>query len=140
MLSRRLNISGKKTLEAVAVRDDALKALARLTASPGHALKNSDIHALLSPIPLEVNLYLLAKAKKEPAKKALSLFISTLSRTETFLKGRDLKKMGVSEGPVIGEMLKDVLRKRLDNELGSKEDEQRFVEELMKKKPPDKKK
>lgn len=139
-LSRRLNISGRKTLEALGARGDALKALARLTANSGHALKNSEIHALLSPFPLEVNLYLLAKARKETARKALSLFISTLSRTETFLKGRDLEKMGVSEGPAMGEMLEAVFRKRLDNELTSKEDEQRFVEELIKKKPPDKKK
>lgn len=139
-LSKRLNISGKKTLESVGVKDDALKALARLAVNSGHALKNSEVHALLSPFPLEVNLYLLAKARKETAKKALSLFISTLSRTETFLKGRDLKKMGVSEGPVIGEMLEAVFRKRLDNELTTREDEQRFVEELIKKKPPDKRK
>ncbi|MBI5970853.1 MAG: CBS domain-containing protein [Deltaproteobacteria bacterium] len=138
-LSKRLNISGKKTLVAVGVRDDALKALSRLTVTSGHTLKNSEVYALLRPFPLEVNLYLLAKAKKEPAKKALSLFISTLSAAETFLKGRDLKKMGVSEGPAIGEILESVFRKRLDNEVITKEDEERFVEELIKKKPSDKK-
>jgi len=58
---------------------------------------------------------------------------------ETILKGADLKKFGVEQGPVMGIILRELLRKRLDGEVVTREDEEAFVMAYLRKKPGKKK-
>ena len=44
------------------------------------------------------------------------------------LDGREIMALGVEEGPEVGEMLRALLMARLDGEVSSREDEERFRE------------
>lgn len=129
-LSKRLGIAGRKSDSVINAREDGLRALGRI--STGLVQKNSALYGLLSPLPLEVVIYLLAKAQKEPAKKALAAYVTRLKTTSTELKGNDLKKMGIKQGRVIGEVLQAVFQKRLDGEILTRADEEVFVKKFLK--------
>lgn len=131
VLVRRLMISGKKRIEVLKARREGLKALSILNS--GGARTNSALFELLEDLPLEIIIYLLAKASRESVKKALSSYITRLKYTEVSLKGVDLKRLGVKEGPFMGEVLSELLKKRLDGVLASREDEEAFVREYLKK-------
>lgn len=130
-LMARLGISGKKRLEVLGRREEARKALGRIQA--GAARKGSDLYELLSPLPLELILYLMAKAGREPARKALSSYITTLRHIRPELRGGDLKRLGIAEGPAMGEILRVLLKKRIDGETATREDEERLVKAHVKK-------
>ncbi|MCL4873511.1 CBS domain-containing protein [bacterium] len=129
-LMARLGISGKKRLDVLGRREEARKALGKIQS--GAAKKASDIFELLSPLPLELILYLMAKAGREPARKALSGYITALRHIRPELRGGDLKRLGVAEGPLMGEILRTLLKKRIDGETATREDEEQFVKSVMK--------
>ena len=124
-LIKRFSISGKKKIAVIEGRADGIKALNLINA--GFADKNSVLYELLTPIPLEVILYLMAKAAAEDAKRALSTYVTKLRHMETALKGEDLKAMGIEEGRAVGEILKAVLTKRLDGQALTRADEEAVV-------------
>ncbi|MBI5234120.1 MAG: CBS domain-containing protein [Deltaproteobacteria bacterium] len=124
-LAKRLSIVNRKEASIIASRERCLCALKRIKANP--RLRNSELFSLLNPLPIEVVLYLMAKTTDEQTRKSISLYITRLKGTETYLDGDDLKRMGVLEGPSMGKMLKTLLEKRLDGELETKEDEETFV-------------
>ncbi len=124
-LVKRLFISGKKRLAVLNARAEGLRALHRINS--GAVRKNSEVYALLRQLPIEVVIYLLAKAEKEETRKALSTYMTRLRYTETELKGADLKKLGVDEGPFMGTVLGLLLNKRLDGEIKTREEEEEFV-------------
>ncbi|OGP23393.1 MAG: hypothetical protein A2X99_07590 [Deltaproteobacteria bacterium GWB2_55_19] len=125
VLVRRLMITGRKRMEVLAARREGLKALSILNSGGPRA--NSALFELLEGLPLEIIIYILAKAERESVKKALSIYMTRLKHTEVALRGGDLKKLGVKEGPFMGEVLSELLKKRLDGELASREDEEAFV-------------
>jgi tRNA nucleotidyltransferase (CCA-adding enzyme) len=49
------------------------------------------------------------------------------------LNGEDLLRIGVLTGPELGKMLNLLLEARLDGEVGSREDEERFIIGMQKK-------
>lgn len=122
---KKMLITGKRRLHVLNSRGLGLRALGRL--NMGLIKKNSDIYDLLSPLPVEIIIYLIAKAQKESVRKALSMYITKLKYAETILKGADLKKLGVPESPVMGEIFRSLLKKRLDGEIATREDEEAFV-------------
>ena len=96
--------------------------------------KNSSIYELLAPLAIEVVLFLLAKAEKEGVRKTLSNYITKLRYTTPALRGADLKRLGIEPGPAMGDILRVLLRRRLDNELSTKEEEEEAVRGLVPKK------
>ncbi|HBG47348.1 MAG TPA: polya polymerase [Deltaproteobacteria bacterium] len=131
-LVRRFAVYGKKRLEVLAKRGEGLKALGRI--HTGMIKKNSSIYELLAPLPIEVVLFLLAKAEKEGVRKTLSNYITKLRYTTPALRGADLKRLGIEPGPAMGDILRVLLRRRLDNELSTKEEEEEAVRGLVPKK------
>ena len=131
LLVKRFAVSGKKRLTVLGMRAEGLKALGKI--HTGLVKKNSDLFDLLSPLPIEVLLFLLAKAGKEGVKKALSNYITQLRHTQPMLRGADLVKLGMAPGPIVGRILKELLRMRLDGEVATREDEERSARDLLKK-------
>jgi tRNA nucleotidyltransferase (CCA-adding enzyme) len=129
-LARRLSIPGKKRAAVIASRSKALGALGRMNA--GLTVKKSAIHGLLKILPIEAVIYLMARAEKESVRAALSNYIIKLRGSATLLKGRDLIRLGVQEGADVGMALDSILSKRLDDELVTKADEERFVKDFIK--------
>ena len=60
--------------------------------------------------------------------------MTKLRHTETILKGADLKRLGAEQGPVMGEILRELLKRRLDGEAVTREDEEAFVTAYLRKK------
>jgi tRNA nucleotidyltransferase (CCA-adding enzyme) len=115
-LVKRLVISGKKRLDALSSRNHALRTLGRMAA--GQLRKASALYDALSPLDIELILYLMAKAERESLRKAFSRYMTKLRHTET---------------------IRELLRRRLDNEAVTREDEEAFAEAFLKKKPGRKK-
>lgn len=131
-LIKRLFISSRKRLEVLGARAEGLKTL-RLIDS-GAAKKNSALYKILKPLPIEVVIYLLAKAEREESRKALSRYMTKLRYTKAELTGAELKKLGVEEGPFMGSALATLLDGRLDGTLKTVEQEKAAVKRFLVKK------
>lgn len=129
-LAKRLSMEGRKVMEVIASRSEGLRGLR--TVSMGMARKNSEIYGLLNGLPIEAMLYLIAKAGEDDAKKAISTYITRLRGIKTELGGEDLLAMGMKQGPAIGEVLEMLIKKRLDGEISTREEEEALAAEFIK--------
>lgn len=124
-LVKRLCIPGRRILETIEARRAASRALFMINSGAVKTL--SGAYELLKTLPLEITLYMLAKAENETAKKIISTHISTLRYMRPHLNGSGLKRLGFKEGAAIGEVLDAIFKKRCDGELKSREDEEVFA-------------
>jgi tRNA nucleotidyltransferase (CCA-adding enzyme) len=86
-----------------------------------------DIYHLLKEVNLEILLFSMAGAADAKKKKEISLFLLELRKVRPLLKGRDLKKLGISEGPLYSKILSGLLDERLRGRLRTEEDERKYV-------------
>ncbi len=125
----RLSIVDKKTVDIISRRRvyrRALKSLGREI-----PFSNSELYTLLSLLPIEGLLYMMARTEDEAVKKSLSTYITRLRGTAPALTGSELLGLGVPEGPQIGRTISALLLKRLDGEICSKDEEITFVKEVL---------
>jgi tRNA nucleotidyltransferase (CCA-adding enzyme) len=94
---------------------------------------DSALYRKLSSFSIELILYMMAAARKQKVKKAISHFFTKLRRVDIVLKGRDLKKMGLKPGPIYRKVLEAVLDARLDGKLKTKNDEIGFARRYIEK-------
>ncbi|MBI5199451.1 MAG: CBS domain-containing protein [Nitrospirae bacterium] len=92
-------------------------------------MKPSKIYRLLKPVPLEILLFMMAKAKDETSKRYISLYLTELQKVKVSLSGSDLKEMGIEPGPLYKKILDRLLEGRLNGEIRSKAEEKRFIRE-----------
>ena len=122
-LIARLNMSARW---AGVVRDtgsvrDAFQHLA----APG--IRPSRLHALLrkmDPAAIEGSILI---TDDPVVVESLGRFQSELRAVETLLDGDDLLALGLEEGPLVGQLLDDLLAAKLDGQLVTAEDEREFV-------------
>jgi len=86
-------------------------------------LKNSRIVDLFTEIKIEGLLYIMAIARRNHVKKAVSLYVTTLQQVEPALSGNDLIKMGYQPGPQFKKILRFLKNARLDNLVCDKKEE-----------------
>jgi tRNA nucleotidyltransferase (CCA-adding enzyme) len=86
-----------------------------------------EIYNLLKGMRLETILLAMAISKDRLKQKVISRYLTELRKTETLLKGEDLKKMGIKPGPAYSKILKELLEEKLRGHLKSREDEEKFV-------------
>ena len=63
----------------------------------------------------------------ERARERLSLYLRCLRYVKTDLKGQHLLRLGVSQGPAVGEVLQELLLARLDGQISSRQEEEELV-------------
>jgi len=97
-------------------------------------LPASRVYDLLHPLDIEQVLVMMAKARKEPAKRYISLYLTRLRDVRVALTGDDLKGMGLPPGPRYKKILAGLLDARLDGTVSAKEDEIAFVKRLISRK------
>jgi tRNA nucleotidyltransferase (CCA-adding enzyme) len=102
--------------------ENSRKTLARLRRA-----SNRDIYFTLQPLNLLTILFIMAKAKEEGQKKAVSLYLTKLRNMKQELTGEDLKGMGYIPGPGFRKILTAILEERLTGKIKSREDEIAFV-------------
>lgn len=95
----------------------------------GPEIRRSEIYFWLEGIPVEVLLYLMAKARHDGVRKCVSLYFVQLQGIRCAISGDDLKEMGVPPGPAFKRILDRVFRARLDNEALTRDDELRIARE-----------
>ncbi|MBF0467995.1 MAG: CBS domain-containing protein, partial [Desulfamplus sp.] len=94
--------------------------------------KNSDLCNLLSIFKTELVLYMMATAKKEDARKAISFFYTQLKDVKVSIRGRDLIKIGLKPGPEYKNIIQAVLDAKLDGIVNTREEELAFVKAITK--------
>ncbi len=76
---------------------------------------SSKLYFILSPLPIEGVLFIMASCKLEAVKKLISFYLTRLKDIKLDITGNDLKKMGLPPGPVYSKILREVLRAKIDN-------------------------
>ena len=88
---------------------------------------DSELYRKLNGFRVEPILYMMAAAKQQIVKRAISHFFTNLRQVEISLKGKDLKKMKLRPGPIYRQILQAVLDAKLDGKLKTKNDEIEFA-------------
>ncbi len=142
LLDRLKDEAAQETLERLSVPPRVRK---RVMASRQHCrdvlfefyrdtrLPASRVYDLLHPLDIEQSLVMMAKARKEPAKRYISLYLTRLRLVRVTLTGDDLKKMGLPPGPRYKKILASLLDAKLDEKVSTAEDEAAFVKRIMNK-------
>jgi tRNA nucleotidyltransferase (CCA-adding enzyme) len=117
-----------KAAEAVGHGLTRLRMLAR-TFARARDLTPSRIYRLLSDLPLEVALALMAVVVRPEPRKAIGDFLGSRSRVRPFLRGDDLRGLGIQPGPIYRDILTSLLYAKLDGQVQSRDDELRFVQQ-----------
>ncbi len=127
--SRWLNVGGKRRLLSMERRDNAIDALESIEKEPYDRVK---IYETFSSCPLELLVYLSARGSSV-AESAIRLYIEELKDVRPLLTGRELKQLGLKEGPRMGEILKCIFREKLKGRLRTVEEELSFARSLLEK-------
>lgn len=96
-------------------------------------LKNSEIYKLFHGLPLEMLLYLAARAQDEQVRRYISLYMTHLRNMRCELKGTGLQKMGIPGGPDLGRIIEQLLVARLDGEVINIREEKALALRLIRK-------
>jgi tRNA nucleotidyltransferase (CCA-adding enzyme) len=92
---------------------------------------NSLTYRELSPLRIELVLYMMAAARTEDVRKAISHFCVHLRFVRPLIKGRDLRDLGLRPGPRYREILDAVLDQKLNGHLETREEELDFARRLI---------
>ena len=89
--------------------------------------KNSTIYNRLHGLKIELLLYMMAMATKEPVKRAISRYCTKLRFVTLSISGKELKRYGLKPGPVFRQVLDATRDARLNGKVETKADEHDFV-------------
>ncbi|NNF83532.1 MAG: CBS domain-containing protein, partial [Deltaproteobacteria bacterium] len=106
-------------------KDDATDITHRLLSA--RVVSRKFVYDCLNPLPNEVILYLMAKAKSNDIKRYISLYFTQLKYVRPIIKGKDLQALGYSPGPLYKEIMDEVLERKFVGDLRTKADEMSFV-------------
>lgn len=130
---RRLAIPGRLVARVSAHRRHALSILdviqRRLKRSS--EIRNSEIYDWFRDLPVEVLLYLSAKATHEEVKRYVSLYLTRLRQVRCMLDGNTLKAMGLTVGPRFRDVKELLLAAWLDGKVSSEEEELSLAKALI---------
>jgi tRNA nucleotidyltransferase (CCA-adding enzyme) len=87
----------------------------------------AEVYHLLINIDREIILFSMAVTKNREKKKEISQFLVDLRKVKPLLKGADLIKMGIPQGPVFSEILGRLRDEKLRGRLKTEEDEKKYV-------------
>ena len=123
----------KKTLERLSA-PPRTKSLILQSSAESSAILNklplkdpAELYHLLTCIQLETLLFTMAIADDVRKKKNISRFLVELKKVKPALKGSDLKRLGIPQGPVYSKILTSLLDEKLSGRLKTAEDEREFV-------------
>ncbi len=84
---------------------------------------NSRLYRRLAEFRIEMILFMMAAAKSERVRKAISHYCVHLRFIRPFLRGRDLKALGLPPGPRYRQILEELLDARLNGRVETREEE-----------------
>jgi tRNA nucleotidyltransferase (CCA-adding enzyme) len=125
-VAEKLSLNREEALKIYAVKEKVPGILLNLS-SP--AIKNSTAYHLLTSLPIEAQLYLMAKTTSEHVRKAVSHYFTHSTQVKVELSGDDLISLGLTPGEIFKKIFHEVLNAKLDGVLKNREDELRFIKE-----------
>ena len=130
---RRLAVPGRVLARVFGHRRQALGTLdaiqRRLRRSPD--VRNSDMYAWFHDLPLEMLLYLAARASREEVRRFVSHYVSHLRQVRCSLDGDGLAALGLAPGPRFRKILDRLQVARLDGEVVNDEQERALALRLI---------
>jgi tRNA nucleotidyltransferase (CCA-adding enzyme) len=124
-LRQRLGLP-KRVFEILAMcRNEGERVLSILHKNPN--LSRSEIFNLLSPLPNEALLFLMARTTQETGRRVISLYFTQLKSIRISIGGEELKAMGLVPGPLYKSVLGDLLEARINGKVLTREDEIAYV-------------
>lgn len=88
-----------------------------------------DLYWALIHFKTEFVLYMMALAKDEETRKAISFFYTHQRKIKPYARGRDLLRLGLKPGPVFSQILNEILNEKLKGRLKTKKEELRFAQD-----------
>jgi len=123
-LSKRLNLgsrTGRVVRDVAGIRYGFHGLRSGLT-------RRSEIYSFLSYRSEAAIRACAAATEDETLRVALDVYLDELIDVEPSLNGHDLQEMGVPQGPVVGQLLQQLLYARLDGEVTTPQGERQFVQ------------
>lgn len=97
----------------------------------GTKIRNSEIHGWFHGLPIEMLLYLAAKATREEVKRFVSLYLTRLRQVRCTIDGEALKELGLQAGPRFRNIMEQLLAARLNGEINSDDEERAMATALI---------
>ncbi len=114
IILNRFNFSKKRSTFFFSLRSQIRYALNDLYAWNKKQDKLSSLYFILQPLPLEGQLFLMAKVQQEDLRKCISYYITQLRVIQPQLTGKDLKRLGLEPGPEFGRILQELKAAQID--------------------------
>ncbi len=124
-ICNRLNVPVKERGILLERRYKAEKQLALIENTSNYT--KEDLYWILINFKTEFILYMMALAKTDETRKAISNFYTHQRSIKPYIQGRDLLKIGLSSGPVFTKILNQILNAKLDGKLKTKKEEIEFA-------------
>jgi tRNA nucleotidyltransferase (CCA-adding enzyme) len=131
ILCRRLQFSKKVERLFIDLRVSIQEAVGRLFEWGKSEGLLSEIYFILSPLPLEGVLFIMARSQKEEMRKAISLFLTQLRNQRIDVSGKDLQSLGLVSGPVYSEILKRIMAAKLDGKACDRSGQMELAREIV---------
>lgn len=125
---QRLSIPKRIEEKIRVTKSEAASTLLKLD---NKGLKASEIYNVLSPIPTETIILMIAKTEKNTVKKHISMYLTELKKIKTSVTGEDLLRMGISPGPDYRQILNKVLEEKLNGRLKTRDEEINYIKEIL---------
>jgi tRNA nucleotidyltransferase (CCA-adding enzyme) len=125
-LARDLGVRSRVREWVRVCMDDGPVVVQQLLLKP--AISRKMIYDLLSVLPDEVILYLMARSKHPDIKRYISLYFTQLKNVRHQIRGQDLVALGYPPGPMFREIFDAVLERKFLGELRTKTEEIAFVQ------------
>ena len=97
---------------------------------------NATLYRRLDGFKTELILYMMAVTRQRTAKKAISLYFTSLRNVTIALSGKDLIKLGLKPGPIFKEVLQAVLDAKLNGKLKTRQDEFKYARKYVDNRKP----
>lgn len=124
----RLNVPLK---ERKIFLDMRYKAEKKLVMIENHStFSKQELYWTLINFRTEYILYMMALAKRDKVRKAISNFYTHQRQIKPTIKGKDLLKIGLKPGPVFTTIKNEIINAKLDKKLKTKKEEIRFAKDF----------
>jgi tRNA nucleotidyltransferase (CCA-adding enzyme) len=119
----RLSLSGRERREFLQLKAFIYQATPELMAWNAEGGPLSRLHAILSHMPVESLLFLMARSRTENVRKHISLFLTRLRHVKLDVTGKDLIALGIPTGPQYTAILKRLMAAKLDEEASTRQEQ-----------------
>ncbi len=130
---RRLTVPGRVMNRVFEARRHALGMLDTIQRrlKRGPEIRRSEIYTWFHGLPLEILLYLAAKASRDEVRRFASLYLTHLRQVRPSLDGTALQALGLTAGPRFRGIMDHLLAARLDGEITSDDEERDLATRLI---------